>query len=131
MFTTLITLSKREKVMVGKNMMTTQAELEAENRGEYDGLPLITIMFRHVSKQDHYYEDEDSEYGREVHTLRKVEDKIISVVCKGFLAAKHQYQEICESNADNPPYDEYELICAFETETNNFISLSIFEEVSQ
>lgn len=72
----------------------------------------MTLIVKHTRRVDDYYEDDD---GRECHTMDST--SFIDFVEVPFRDAGMRAEEIGESNADNPPYDEYEVLCAFDAET--------------
>jgi hypothetical protein len=71
------------------------------------------IIYKATHKQGVYEEDPDSEYGNEIHYLKGktlVEIKEVG----GLEAMQKECEGIGEANADNPPYDEYEVILVYE-----------------
>jgi hypothetical protein len=74
--------------------------------------------------EDSYYESE-GDYPHELHTINYT-TKVVEHVCS-YEDAKKFYKGYLERNADNPPYDKYNIKLAFDTETNELMSLMQFE----
>ena len=76
---------------------------------------------------DEYYEiNQEADYSTEGHriksTTRYVEFKTT------YERAKEMYNEYMEQNADNPPYDTYKIIVAYDENTREVLALDMFRE---
>lgn len=81
------------------------------------------IIYKSTHKHDVYYEDPNSDYGNEQHYLEgKTSVNTKEVV--GFSAMQKECEEIGEANADNPPYDEYHVVCVYEKDTKEDVPKS-------
>ena len=74
------------------------------------------IIVKETHKKDVYEEDPDSDYGHEWHFLEGTV-KIDFVEAVGIDAMRKKVEEIAEANADNPPYDEYDVMTVFEKDS--------------
>ena len=81
----------------------------------------IRIIYKHTHSTDEYYEDD---YGHEHHTLRGVTTlEMEDVFCKdgALQLMREKLKEIGESNADNPPYDEYQVLVTYDVLTKEIL----------
>lgn len=77
-----------------------------------------TIIVKETHKKDCYDEDDN---GNETHYLDG--ETIISFrEIKGIQNLKTEVERIGDANADNPPYDEYEVLAVYETFTKRLVS---------
>lgn len=85
----------------------------------------ITLVFVHTHSEDEYFEDEHS--SQEWHTLRST-STVKFIECADIPMARKAYREMCDANADNPPYDEYRFVMAYWTVTKQVINYRQLEE---
>jgi hypothetical protein len=66
---------------------------------------------------DDWFEDDN---GHECHSIDG--DWIINFVeCEDLESAKKKVDEIAEANADNPPYDRYDFVFAYEKDSKKIV----------
>lgn len=75
------------------------------------------IVYKHKHSEDRYYEDD---YGHEYHYLEG-KSTFCTIDVKGIENVRKNIEEIGESNADNPPYDEYHFILVYDKDSKEII----------
>jgi len=87
---------------------------------------LIVIQYRQIDKIDHFYEDPESEYGTEYHSLETKKDKVIFIECN-IEDAYRKHEEMMEYSASDPPYTNIYYLCAYYKETKTYVANHEFE----
>jgi hypothetical protein len=84
----------------------------------------ITLVVKSFHGDDHYWEEDRGEgsYGYEHHSIRG-KTTISLVECKDPADANKKYEEIMDRNADNPPYDKYDVVLAYWTISREHIPI--------
>lgn len=91
--------------------MTVPTEPKVE---DLEPMQKFRIVYIATERQDHYYEDDSGDYGRECHTLVgtpqvRFKDVFCKVQSEAIRMVAQEIENIGEANASNPPYDTYSV----------------------
>ena len=79
------------------------------------------LVFRRIKKVDHYYEDPNSDYGTEHHSLETKSDSVVFIECP-VEDAYRKKDDALEENASDPPYLQINFICAYLKDTKRWLT---------
>ena len=79
------------------------------------------ILYTHTHKDDDYYVDDSSGYDVEHHTLTSGKKTLNQKEVVGIRAVWKEIEEIGSCNADNPPYDSYDVVIVYDAETKEVL----------